>query len=119
MNITYTWKITAMKMAPALDGLSDVITNVQFEYKGTDSDSGFSHSFMGAIPIGKPESSNFVPLADLTENEVIEWVKSIYNLDHPNEQIEKGIENQIVPEDKEAPLPWEPEQESDATLDAQ
>jgi hypothetical protein len=26
MNITYDWKITAMKKAPVLEGLSDVIT---------------------------------------------------------------------------------------------
>lgn len=108
MNITYTWKITSMKMAPSLDGLSDVITNVQFEYKGTDADSGFSSSFMGAIPISKPNSADFVPLKDLTENEVIAWVQSIYQMDHPNEQIKKGIENQIIPEDKDAPMPWAP-----------
>lgn len=113
MDITYTWKITGMKMAPSLDGLSDVITNVQFEYKGTDSESGFSYSFMGAIPIGSPEPSSFVPLKDLTENEVIEWVKSIYPMDHPNEQVEKGIESQKVPKDEEAKLPWQPEEEID------
>jgi len=119
MNITYTWKITEMKMAPSLDGLSDVITNVRFEYKGTDSESGFSYSFTGAIPIGAPESSSFVPLKDLTENEVIEWVKSIYPMDHPNEQIEKGIQNQIVPKDEDAKLPWQPEQEIDDSSDVE
>lgn len=108
MDITYTWKISGMKMAPALDGLTDVVTNVQFEYKGTDSVSGFSSSFMGAIPIGKPNSADFVPLKDLTEIEVIAWVQSIYDMDHPNEQVKKGIENQIVPEDKEAVMPWAP-----------
>lgn len=109
MNITYTWKITGMKMAPTLDGLSDVITNVQFEYKGTDSDSEFSSTFQGAIPIGQPSSGNFVPLADLTENEVITWVQSIYPMDHPNEIVSKGIKNQIVPEDKDAVMPWAPD----------
>ena len=28
--ITYDWKITAMEMAPSLDGLTDVITIVKF-----------------------------------------------------------------------------------------
>ena len=36
MAITYEWKITALKKAPSLDGLSDVITHVNFEYKGSD-----------------------------------------------------------------------------------
>ena len=48
MNITYVWAITGMKMAPSLDGLTDVVTNVQFNYTGTDSDSGFSSTFNGA-----------------------------------------------------------------------
>lgn len=108
MNIIYTWAISSMKMAPALDGLSDVITNVKFKYTGTDSDSGFSAEFMGAIPIGQPESGSFIPLADLTENEVIEWVKSIYNLDHPNSVILKQINEKIQPTNQEVHLPWEP-----------
>lgn len=108
MNITYTWKIIGMKMAPALDGLSDVVTNVQFEYTGTDSESGFEHTFNGAIPIGKPDESKFVPLKDLTENEVVAWVQSIYPMDHPNDVVFNGIQNQIVPEDKDAVMPWAP-----------
>jgi hypothetical protein len=108
MNITYTWKISGMKMAPALDGLTDVITNIQFEYKGTDAESGYSSSFMGAIPIGQPNPDSFTPLADLTEDEVIEWVKSVYDMTHPNEVILKEIQNKITPKDKEAPMSWAP-----------
>ena len=108
MNITYTWKIQELKMAPSLDGLTDVITNVRFKYTGTDYDSGFSAEFTGAIPIGQPESGSFIPLADLTESEVIGWVQSIYNLDHPNEVILKRINEQIQPTNQEVHLPWEP-----------
>tara|TARA_R110002167_G_scaffold337190_1_gene544613 strand:+ start:4390 stop:4746 length:357 start_codon:yes stop_codon:yes gene_type:complete len=108
MNITYTWAITGMKMAPSLDGLTDVVTNVQFKYTGTDSISGFSADFMGAIPVGTPDPSDFVPLADLTEDEVIAWVQSIYPMDHPNDVVEKGIENQITPTNTQAPMPWAP-----------
>jgi len=108
MNITYTWSISGMKMAPSLDGLTDVVTNVQFKYTGTDSDSGFSADFQGAIPVGTPDPSSFVPLADLTEVEVIAWVQSIYPMDHPNEMVQKGIENQIAPTNEDAPMPWAP-----------
>ena len=108
MNITYTWKILSIKMAPSLDSLTDVVTSVSFEYTGTDSDSGFDGTFNGTIPIGKPDSSNFVPLKDLTENEVIDWVKSIYNLDHPNQVVEKIIVNKITPKNENVPMPWDP-----------
>ncbi len=109
MNITYVWAITAMKMAPSLDGLTDVVTNVQFTYTGTDSDSGFSFTFNGAYPVPPPSSASFVPLADLTEDEVIAWIQPIYPIDHPNEVIEAGIENQITPTNEDAPMPWAPE----------
>ena len=110
MNITYVWEITGMKMAPSLDGLTDVVTNVQFNYTGTDSDSGFSSTFNGAYPVPPPSSASFVPLADLTEDEVIAWVQSIYNMDHPNEVVLKQINEKITPTDDEAPMPWaEPE----------
>jgi hypothetical protein len=109
MNITYVWAITGMKMAPSLDGLTDVVTNVQFNYTGTDSDSGFSSTFNGAYPVPPPSSADFVPLADLTEAEVIAWIEPIYPIDHPNEVIELGIQDQITPVDEDAPMPWAPE----------
>ena len=108
MNITYVWAITGMKMAPSLDGLTDVVTNVQFNYTGTDSDSGFSSTFNGAYPVPPPSSASFVPLADLTEDEVIAWVQSIYNMDHPNEVVLKQINEKITPTDDDAPMPWAP-----------
>jgi len=76
MNITYDWKITAMKKAPVLEGLSDVITHIRFDYTGTDADSGETHVFPGACPIGLPDAENFTELASLTEADVIEWVKA-------------------------------------------
>ena len=68
MNITYVWAITGMKMAPSLDGLTD-----------------------------------------LTEAEVIAWIQPIYPMDHPNEVVEEGIQNQITPTNEDAPMPWAPE----------
>ena len=109
MNITYTWAITAMEMAPSLDGLTDVVTSVQFSYTGTDSDSGFSGVFQGAIPVGAPDAAGFVPLADLTEAEVIAWIQPIYPIDHPNEVVTNDIQNQIAPTNDDAPMPWAPE----------
>ena len=30
-------------------------------------------------------------------------------MDHPNEVVEKGIQNQITPTNEDAPMPWAPE----------
>ena len=112
MNLSYEWKITAMKKAPSLDGLSDVITHVNFEYKGTDADSGEEAVFNGACPIGAPDSENFTDLANLTEADVIAWAQANHPVDHMNEVIEKAISDKITPKNEEAEMPWAPVEET-------
>ena len=106
MAITYTWKITALKKAPSLDGLSDVITHINFEYKGVDGD--HTASFWGACPVPAPDAEDFTPLADLTEAEVIEWAKENHPTDHMNEVIEKQINEAKTPTQVDAAMPWAP-----------
>jgi len=109
MNITYTYAITAMEMAPSLDGLTDVITVVKFNYTGLDADSGFEGVFNGSYPVDAPDPINYVPLADLTEQDVIDWIVAEYpSWEHPNEVVAKSINNQIVPKTDNAPMPWAP-----------
>ena len=112
MNLSYEWKITAMKKAPSLDGLSDVITHINFEYKGIDADSGEEAVFNGACPIGAPDSENFTDLANLTEADVIAWAQANHPVDHMNEVIEKQISDKITPKNIEAEMPWAPADEA-------
>lgn len=97
MNISYEWKITALKQAPTLDGLSNVITNINFEYKGTDADSGESAVFYGACPIGAPDPENFTAMSDLTEANVITWAQANHPTEHMNEVISGEISRKITP----------------------
>lgn len=97
MNITYDWRITALKKAPTLDGLSNVITHIRFDYTGTDSESGESHTFSGACPVGAPSAENFAAIETLTEATIIEWAQANHPTDHMNEVILKGIQNKVTP----------------------
>lgn len=114
MNLSYEWKITAMKKAPSLDGLSDVITHVNFEYKGIDADSGEEAVFNGACPIGAPNSENFTELGELTEADVIAWAKANHPTDHMNEVIEKQISDKLTPKNVEVEMPWAPAEENNS-----
>ena len=107
MAITYTWKITAMKKAPSLDGLSDVITHVNFEYKGVD-ENGNEGVFNGACPLPGPDKDDFIELSKATEADVIEMAKANHPVDHMNEVIEKQIADKITPKNEEVDLPWAP-----------
>jgi len=98
--ITYDWKITALKKAPTLDGLSDVITGINFSYTGTNED-GITDSFAGACPVGAPASDTFTAIADLTELEVIEWAKANHPVGHMQEIISKNISNKVTPKSED------------------
>ena len=107
MEITYAWKITALKKAPSLNGLSDVITHIRFDYTGTDAVSGESHTFHGACPVGAPSADNFTPLTSITEENVIEWAKANHPTAHMNEVIEREISKKLVPTNEDVTeLDW-------------
>ena len=98
MNMSYEWAITAMKKAPTLDGLSNVITHINFDYTGTDADSGHSAVFHGACPLVPPqEGDEFIELADLTEAKVIEWAQANHPTNHMNQVLEEEINRIITP----------------------
>ena len=101
MNITYTWAITALKKAPSLDGLSNVITHIRFDYTGTDSESGESHTFHGACPIGAPDADNFSEITTLTEADVISWAQANHPTDHMDYVIENAISDKLVPKNED------------------
>ena len=107
MELNYTWKITALKKAPALNELSDVITHIRFDYTGTDPETGESYTFHGACPVGAPNAENFTPLTEITEENVIEWAKANNPTDHMNEVIAREIGKKIVPMNEEVTeLEW-------------
>ena len=107
MELTYDWKITALKKAPSLDGLSNVITHIRFDYTGTDSVSGESHTFHGACPVGAPSAENFSEITTLTEADIISWAQANHPTEHMNEVIEKAISDKITPKNEDVvELDW-------------
>ena len=113
MAITYTWKITGVKKAPSLDGLSNVITHVNFDYTGSEGsgDSKKESTFHGACPVGKPDSESFIDIDKVTEANVIEWAQVNHPVDHMNEVIEKNLAELEAPTNVEVydnELSWLP-----------
>ena len=117
MAINYTWKITALKKAPTMDGLSDVITGINFDYTGTKG-SGASKkeaTFHGACPVGAPEADTFKAIDQITEEDVIAWAKANHPVEHMQEVITKNIAEQEVPTNQEVndtDVSWLPSDET-------
>ena len=104
MAITYTFKVTELEVAPSLDGQSDVVTRVRYNYAGVD-DNGVSGSFQGATPMPAP-SGSFIPYNELTQETVVTWLDEVSDKPHMQEQITKQINNQINPKYVPTPIPW-------------
>ena len=112
MAITYTWKITGLKTQDVSQDKPDSVVQTYWQKIGTD-ENGNEGTFSGATPFTvdpSDDSGPFIPFADLTEEDVLDWIKTVvigsYE-EHVNEQIAKQIEDKISPV-VDNRLPWEP-----------
>lgn len=117
MAYTYEWKIKNLKKAVNANDLSDVIIGTQWILTATN-ENGYSGSFNGATPFKPAEvdPNNFVAFEDLTEEQVIGWIKPIVSgstamsgyWEHIMGQIEKQIkkDSEIHVELQSGDLPW-------------
>jgi hypothetical protein len=111
--LDYNWEVLKLQKVD-IEESKDVVLQVDWKITGTSEDA-FSTYFEGATPLKyNLDSPNFITFNELTEDEVIQWVKDIlikedaYEmlLDELEEEIErlKIEQNKVEVEDKE--LPW-------------
>lgn len=116
-ELTYEWKLTGIKKStPANLPVDNVVVGTRWTVTGTDED-GNSGTFSGATPfdLATVDTDNFTAYADLTEEQVLGWVKNYVKVVNPYwghivSQIEKQIERtkQVFEEVNENDLPWSP-----------
>lgn len=107
--INYIWKVNRMVVKNDSE-LSNVIINIYWEKIGVDED-GDTGAFYGNMTLPAPDTTMFVEFNQLTENQVIEWVKSIMDPDYEinvNKFIQREIKRkkQIITEISPEELPW-------------
>ena len=98
MNISYKWLVE--KLTVKQD--KKLVTSVEWRCYGVDEFSGFSASVAGATSL--EPSDTFIPYADLTEQQVIDWCSTIK--DETLAQIALSITKQIEKKEPELALPW-------------
>ena len=132
-KMTLTWQVDGMTVDKSLDGLTDVVTSVQWRLVGHDGtyvdSSGETvpniASVYGLLAVGQPNPDDFTPYTDLTQDAVLAWVKTIFdservpskNPDDPEETISKTelyerlVENELEenahPTTDNPALPWD------------
>ena len=74
---TYTWDCTTVDVYPTHDELTDVVYNVHWRLTGTTADGEHSATVIGTemLNIETIQPEGFIPVADLTNEQVSSWVE--------------------------------------------
>lgn len=115
MAITYTWKVTGLKVRDEVingNTYPQAVCQTYWQKIGTD-ENGNEGTFSGATPFTldpTDDSGPFIPFDQLTEEDVINWIKTVvvggYE-EHVNGKIQEQIDLKVNPV-VEAQLPWAP-----------
>jgi hypothetical protein len=107
MTITNTWAVFQMEAYPQQDGETDVVFNVHWTLIGTDGT--YSGNVYGSQSVTVDPEAPFTPYDDLTEEQVIGWVKDALSEDKVaslEANVAEQIANQINPPVVTPALPW-------------
>ena len=107
MAITYNWTVAQLDAYPTYENHTDVVFTVHWRMDGTDD--VYTAGVYGSVGLTLDPEATFTPFADLTEAQVIGWVKDAIG----EEQVasyEENVANQIAalinPPVVTPPLPW-------------
>jgi|14_taG_2_1085336.scaffolds.fasta_scaffold06404_5 hypothetical protein len=108
MATQYELTILSVKKAPVINDISDVVTRINFQYVA--SDQGKSYLYMGRIKLPEPENTEgFIPISELTEEKVKEWILKETNEDILKERVDRELQKIISPPESDAFFEWLPD----------
>lgn len=105
--MTLTWNVVQMNAYPEKDGLTDVVFTVHWNLIATDEE--YTSSVYGSVGVELDSSAPYTPYDELTQDQVIGWVKSALGEEQVAEYeagVTSVIEAQKNPTVVTPPLPW-------------
>jgi hypothetical protein len=99
------WSIGVLDCKVSEDNLSDVVYNVHWRVSKTED--GYSASVYSTCSLPAPDPANFIAYADLTKEEVLNWIWA-NGVDKAGTEaaVQQQIELQKNPVVVSPPLPW-------------
>ena len=70
--IKYNWSFPQFIVNPSVDGLTNVVTAINWVCTGTNG--LVTSSSSGTVQLGTPNPAEFVPYADITQEMAFQWV---------------------------------------------
>lgn len=114
MTVTYTWKIEQLDVAPAVGGLSNVVSKIHWRLLASDGANGAD--CYGDQILLPPDPNDFSPYASLTEGAVIACLEGLIDANAGEDrltvaQLRQGLAGilatKAAPPPGPLPLPWE------------
>ena len=105
---TFKWVVSQMDTGPSEDGLTDVVKTVHWRYQAeqVDGDKTYTAEVYGAMGCATPSDTDFTAYADLTYDQVCEWLVGGNDVEALDSNLVSQIENQKNPPIVNLPLPW-------------
>lgn len=107
MAITNTWAVVQMDAYPEFEGNADVVFTVHWTLTAVEGEyTGYSY---GTVGLTLDPEATYVPYANLTEAQVIGWVKGALGEEQVaslEANVAQQIANQINPPVVHPALPW-------------
>jgi len=105
---TFKWVVSQMDTAPSEDGLTDVVKVVHWRYQAeqVDGDNTYNADVYGAMGCATPSDTDFTAYADLTYEQVCEWLVAGNDVEALDSNLATQIENLKNPPIVNLPLPW-------------
>ena len=110
MNIVKTWSILNLTARPTLDGQEQVISMVTWKLVVSD-DLNHEVVHTGVTTLGLPDSESFLNFSELTEQQVLGWVKGVIGqkqIDQLESNMIASLLDQVAPTEflHLEELPW-------------
>lgn len=107
MATTITWLVQQMDCYPTAEGETDVVFTVHWRVNGVDGE--YSGTSYGTQSVSYEAGTPFTPYADLTQDQVIGWVKDAMGPEQVasiEANVEKQVQDAMNPPVVAPPLPW-------------
>jgi hypothetical protein len=102
--INYTWEILSNYTVPLEGGLPNVIKKVNWRFQA--SEGPYSADIYEVTELDLPDPSDYTVYDNLTDEQVISWVKSKIDYDNLVERVNIRLEDQKFPKLVEKSPPW-------------
>ena len=107
MEIIYTWEITAMEVILNQDGLSNVVSNIDWRLIATVDGEKYRAEQWAKQYVSAPDANTFTNYEDLTKEEVISWLENVLDVAQLKESLAYQIDLQANPITAILPPPFQ------------